>query len=50
MVIYLIEIIKIYFYELFGREEVKFIVENVKEKYSVVVEEFILDLLMIGEF
>ena len=49
MVTHLTETIKSHSYELLGRQEVKFIVENAKEKYSAVVEELIPDLLSIGE-
>lgn len=38
-----------YLDELLGRQEVKLIVDNAKEKYSAVVEELIPDLLTIGE-
>ncbi|MDR3594018.1 flagellar biosynthesis protein FlhA [Clostridium sp.] len=49
MVTHLTETIKNHSYELLGRQEVKLIVENAKEKYSAVVEELIPDLLTIGE-
>ncbi|MBE6051372.1 MAG: flagellar biosynthesis protein FlhA [Clostridium sp.] len=49
MVTHLTETIKAHSYELLGRQEVKLIVENTKEKYSAVVEELIPDLLTIGE-
>lgn len=49
MVTHLTETIKSHSYELLGRQEVKLIVENAKEKYSAVVEELIPDLLSIGE-
>jgi len=49
MVTYLTETIKNHSYELLGRQEVKLIVDNAKEKYSAVVEELIPDLLSIGE-
>ena len=49
MVTHLTETIKTHSYELLGRQEVKLIVENAKEKYSAVVEELIPDLLTIGE-
>ncbi|SHI39748.1 flagellar biosynthesis protein FlhA [Clostridium cavendishii DSM 21758] len=49
MVTHLTETIKLHSYELLGRQEVKLIVDNVKEKYSAVVEELIPDLLTIGE-
>lgn len=49
MVTHLTETIKNHSYELLGRQEVKLIVDSVKEKYSTVVEELIPDLLTIGE-
>ncbi len=49
MVTHLTETIKNHCYELLGRQEVKLIVDSVKEKYSTVVEELIPDLLTIGE-
>jgi flagellar biosynthesis protein FlhA len=49
MVTHLTETIKNHSYELLGRQEVKLIVDNAKEKYSAVVEELIPDLLSIGE-
>ena len=49
MVTHLTETIKNHSYELLGRQEVKLIVDNAKEKYSAVVEELIPDLLTIGE-
>ena len=49
MVTHLTETIKSHSYELLGRQEVKLIVDNVKEKYPTVVEELIPDLLTIGE-
>ncbi|NOW87829.1 flagellar biosynthesis protein FlhA [Clostridium beijerinckii] len=49
MVTHLTETIKSHSYELLGRQEVKLIVDNAKEKYSAVVEELIPDLLSIGE-
>jgi len=49
MVTHLTETIKTHSYELLGRQEVKLIVDSVKEKYSAVVEELIPDLLTIGE-
>ncbi len=49
MVTHLTETIKAHSYELLGRQEVKLIVDNAKEKYSAVVEELIPDLLTIGE-
>ncbi len=49
MVTHLTETIKNHSYELLGRQEVKLIIDNIKEKYSAVVEELIPDLLTIGE-
>lgn len=49
MVTHLTETIKSHSYELLGRQEVKLIVDNTREKYSAVVEELIPDLLTIGE-
>ncbi|MDB2125067.1 flagellar biosynthesis protein FlhA [Clostridium paraputrificum] len=49
MVTHLTETIKAHSYELLGRQEVKLIVDNTREKYSAVVDELIPDLLTIGE-
>ncbi|MGL5616926.1 MAG: flagellar biosynthesis protein FlhA [Sarcina sp.] len=49
MVTHLTETIKTHSYELLGRQEVKVIVDNTKEKYSAVVEELIPDLMSLGE-
>ncbi|WP_160670741.1 flagellar biosynthesis protein FlhA [Clostridium sp. C8-1-8] len=49
MVTHLTETIKAHSYELLGRQEVKLIVDNTKEKYSAVVDELIPDLITIGE-
>lgn len=49
MVTHLTETIKAHSYELLGRQEVKLLVDNIKEKYSAVVEELIPDLITIGE-
>ncbi len=49
LVTHLLEIIKDKAYELIGREEVKAIMDATKEKYSVVVEELIPDLMTLGE-
>jgi len=49
MVTHLTETIKTHSYELLGRQEVKLIIDSVKEKYSAVVEELIPDLMTIGE-
>ncbi|MGL4774124.1 MAG: flagellar biosynthesis protein FlhA [Clostridium sp.] len=49
MVTHLTETIKTHSYELLGRQEVKLIVDNTREKYSAVVDELIPDLMTIGE-
>jgi flagellar biosynthesis protein FlhA len=49
MVTHLTETIKSHSYELLGRQEVKLIIDAVREKYSAVVEELIPDLMTIGE-
>lgn len=49
MVTHLTETIKANAYELLGRQEVKLIVDNMREKYSAVVEELVPDLMTIGE-
>ena len=49
MVTHLTETIKAHSYELLGRQEVKLLIDNAKEKYSAVVEELIPDLMTIGE-
>ncbi|WP_446899833.1 flagellar biosynthesis protein FlhA [Clostridium sp. LBM24168] len=49
MVTHLTETIKKHSHELIGRQEVKLILDSVKEKYPTVVEELIPDLLTIGE-
>lgn len=49
MVTHLTEIIKNHSYELLGRQEVKLIIDSMKEKYSAVTEELIPDLMTIGE-
>lgn len=49
MVTHLTETIKLHSYELLGRQEVKLIIDSVKEKYSAVVEELVPDLMTIGE-
>ncbi|MGN2369715.1 flagellar biosynthesis protein FlhA [Clostridium cagae] len=49
MVTHLTETIKSHSYELLGRQEVKLIVDNLREKYNAVVEELIPDLMTIGE-
>ncbi|MCX7885348.1 MAG: flagellar biosynthesis protein FlhA, partial [Caloramator sp.] len=49
LVTHLSEIIKRYAHELLGRQEVKMLVDNLKENYSAVVEELIPNILSIGE-
>jgi len=49
MITHLTETVKSHSYELLGRQEVKDIVDSMKEKYSAVVEELIPDLMTIGE-
>lgn len=49
MVTHLTETIKLHSHELLGRQEVKMIIDSLKEKYAAVVEELIPDLLTIGE-
>ena len=49
MVTHLTETIKAHSYELLGRQEVKLVVDNTREKYSAVVDELIPDLMTIGE-
>lgn len=49
LVTHLTEVIKAHSYELLGRQEVKQIIDTVKEKYSAVVEELIPDLMTLGE-
>lgn len=49
MVTHLTETIKSHSYELLGRQEVKLIIDNLREKYSAVIEELIPDLMTIGE-
>lgn len=49
MITHLSEVIKEHSYELMGRQQVKDLLDVVKEKYSAVVEELIPDLLSLGE-
>lgn len=49
LITHLTEIIKQHSYELLGRQEVKLLLDSVKENYSTVVDELIPDLLSIGE-
>ncbi|MFX0548882.1 flagellar biosynthesis protein FlhA [Hathewaya histolytica] len=49
LVTHLSEVIKTHSYELLGRQETKMIIDNLKERYSAVVEELVPDLMTIGE-
>ena len=49
LVTHLLEIVKEKSHELMGREEVKAIMDATKEKYSVIVEELIPDIMTLGE-
>jgi flagellar biosynthesis protein FlhA len=46
---HLTEVIKIHAYELLGRQEVQTLINNIKEEYSVVVNELIPNLMTVGE-
>ncbi len=49
LVTHLLEIVKQKSHELMGREEVKGIMDATKEKYSVIVDELIPDIMTLGE-
>jgi flagellar biosynthesis protein FlhA len=49
MVTHMNEVIRKHSYELMGRQEVKSLLDMVKEKHGAVVEELIPDLLSVGE-
>lgn len=49
LVTHLTETIKHYAHELLGRQEVKLLIDNMKENYSAVTDELIPNLLSIGE-
>ncbi|WP_291964864.1 flagellar biosynthesis protein FlhA [Caloramator sp.] len=49
LVTHLSEIIKKHSYELLGRQEVKLLIDNIKESYPAVVEELIPNLMSLGE-
>ncbi|MDB8800828.1 flagellar biosynthesis protein FlhA [Romboutsia sp. 1001216sp1] len=49
LVTHLLEVIKSKSHELLGRQEVKEIIDETKERYSAVVEELIPDLMTLGE-
>lgn len=46
---HLTEVIKSHAYELLGRQEVQSLINNIKEEYSVVVNELIPNLMSVGE-
>ncbi|MFA9398593.1 MAG: flagellar biosynthesis protein FlhA [Clostridiaceae bacterium] len=49
LITHLTEIIKVHSYELLGRQEVKELVDSIKDRYSAVVEELIPNLLTLGD-
>lgn len=49
LVTHLKEIIKHNSFELMGRQEVKQLLESIKEKYNVVIDELIPDIMTLGE-
>ncbi|MCX7950376.1 MAG: flagellar biosynthesis protein FlhA [Clostridiales bacterium] len=49
LVTHLSEIIKKHSYELLGRQEVKMLIDNIKENYSAVIDELIPNLMSLGE-
>lgn len=49
LVTHLKEIIKIHSPELLGRQEVKQLLEGIKDKYNVVIDELIPDIMTLGE-
>ncbi|WDC83961.1 flagellar biosynthesis protein FlhA [Caloramator sp. mosi_1] len=49
LITHLSEIIKKHSYELLGRQEVKLLIDNIKENYPAVVEELIPNLISLGE-
>jgi flagellar biosynthesis protein FlhA len=49
LITHLKETIKQYSFELLGRQEVKTIVDNISEEYSVVVSELIPDMMTLGD-
>lgn len=49
LITHLTEVIKQHSYELLGRQEVKQLLDTVKENYNTVVEELIPDLLSVGD-
>lgn len=46
---HLTEVIKSHGYELLGRQEVKSLLDNLKDKYAAVVDELVPDVLSVGE-
>lgn len=49
IITHLMEVIRIKAHELLGREEVKIMIDATKEKYPVVIDELIPDIMTIGE-
>lgn len=49
MATHLTEIIKEHAFELLGRQEVKGLIDNLKEDYSAVIDELLPDLMTLGE-
>lgn len=49
MATHLTEVIKKHAYELLGRQEVKELIDNIRDDYSAVVEELLPDLMTLGE-
>lgn len=49
LITHLKEVIKANSYELLGRQEVKQLLEGLKEKYNVVIDELIPDIMTLGE-
>ncbi|HCX65241.1 MAG TPA: flagellar biosynthesis protein FlhA [Eubacteriaceae bacterium] len=49
LVTHIKEIVKAHSHELLGRQETKELIEEIKERYGVIVEELIPDILTLGE-
>lgn len=49
LITHLSEVINQHAYELLGRQEVKMLIDNIKETYSAVVDELIPNIMSIGE-
>ena len=49
IITHLMEVIRLKAHELLGREEVKIMIDATKERYSVVIDELIPDIMTIGE-